>query len=231
LQTELSSGVIAMGARSYVPQLGRFLQTDPIPGGSANAYVFGDPVNESDPSGESGLPQWFLEFAAENAQQRAEEYAVREKVAQEEATRRAEEAWAAASNAADAEPGGPEGPLGGSAGWACEDALDTGQEDEACLGTISLGPGVSKDGDEATADSFGSIFSEALNSGVLHTIKQAENFASEIAHKLLPHKTVDVTAQCAKGIAGAVFTAKLVDFVDFTPEGAAASYAIGVFSG
>ncbi len=51
--TELPSGIIAMGARSYVPQLGRFLQPDPIPGGSANAYsyTFGDPVNTSDPTG------------------------------------------------------------------------------------------------------------------------------------------------------------------------------------
>jgi RHS repeat-associated protein len=53
LPTELPSGVIEMGARSYVPQLGRFLQPDPIPGGSANAYsyTYGDPVNTSDPSG------------------------------------------------------------------------------------------------------------------------------------------------------------------------------------
>lgn len=52
--TELPSGVIAMGARSYVPQIGRFLQTDPVPGGSANAYAYtmGDPVNSADPSGE-----------------------------------------------------------------------------------------------------------------------------------------------------------------------------------
>jgi RHS repeat-associated protein len=52
--TELPSGVVAMGARSYVPQIGRFLQTDPVPGGSANAYAYtyGDPVNSSDPSGE-----------------------------------------------------------------------------------------------------------------------------------------------------------------------------------
>jgi RHS repeat-associated protein len=51
--TELPSGVIAMGARSYVPQLGRFLQVDPVSGGSANAYTytFGDPVNSSDPGG------------------------------------------------------------------------------------------------------------------------------------------------------------------------------------
>jgi RHS repeat-associated protein len=52
--TELPSGIIAMGARSYIPQLGRFLQTDPVAGGSANAYAYtnGDPVNTSDPSGE-----------------------------------------------------------------------------------------------------------------------------------------------------------------------------------
>ncbi len=54
LRTELPSGVIAMGARSYIPQLGRFLQPDPQPGGSANAYAYtrGNPINESDPSGE-----------------------------------------------------------------------------------------------------------------------------------------------------------------------------------
>ncbi len=55
--TELPSGVMQMGARSYVPQLGRFLQPDPQPGGSADAYAYthGDPLNESDPSGEWSL--------------------------------------------------------------------------------------------------------------------------------------------------------------------------------
>ncbi|HWY18310.1 MAG TPA: RHS repeat-associated core domain-containing protein [Solirubrobacteraceae bacterium] len=53
LPTELSSGIITMGTRSYVPQLGRFLQPDPVPGGSANAYsyTFGDPINSTDPTG------------------------------------------------------------------------------------------------------------------------------------------------------------------------------------
>jgi RHS repeat-associated protein len=54
LPTELPTGIIGMGARTYIPQLGRFLQTDPQPGGSGNAYTYTDdnPVDEADPSGE-----------------------------------------------------------------------------------------------------------------------------------------------------------------------------------
>jgi RHS repeat-associated protein len=52
-RTELASGVIQMGQRSYVPELGRFLTPDPVTGGSANAYDYADqdPVNASDLEG------------------------------------------------------------------------------------------------------------------------------------------------------------------------------------
>jgi RHS repeat-associated protein len=54
--TEHIDGVpelIDLGARVYSPLLGRFLQRDPVRGGSANGYDYaaGDPINYSDPSG------------------------------------------------------------------------------------------------------------------------------------------------------------------------------------
>lgn len=103
LQTEFPTGIIAMGARSYVPEIGRFLQPDPIEGGSANeySYTYGDPINTSDPSGEFTVatPNWVSEFLSEEAevateaaiQRAAEEQAAREEA--EAAAREAEEAW------------------------------------------------------------------------------------------------------------------------------------------
>ncbi|WSN30219.1 sugar-binding protein [Streptomyces uncialis] len=47
------SGLVLMGVRLYDPKLGRFLQADPVPGGSANAYDYAnaDPCNSSDTTG------------------------------------------------------------------------------------------------------------------------------------------------------------------------------------
>ena len=39
-RTELKSGVVQMGIRSYVPSIGRFLTPDPIANGSANPYEY-----------------------------------------------------------------------------------------------------------------------------------------------------------------------------------------------
>ncbi len=112
--TELASGVMAMGMRSYVPQLGRFLQTDPLPGGSPNAYAYtnGDPVGESDLTGaysatiSASLAEGIFEEAAQIAAQKA---------AEEAAARAAAEAAAEAA-AAEAEGWGG---FGGN--WEFED--------------------------------------------------------------------------------------------------------------
>jgi RHS repeat-associated protein len=61
LEREAGIATIEMGARQYVPKLGRFLQVDPVEGGSANDYdyVSGDPITGRDVAGtkeERSLP-------------------------------------------------------------------------------------------------------------------------------------------------------------------------------
>lgn len=62
--TEHAAGLavtIEMGARQYDPALGRFLEVDPIEGGSANDYdyVNGDPINSHDLDGTRRCPKGF----------------------------------------------------------------------------------------------------------------------------------------------------------------------------
>jgi RHS repeat-associated protein len=101
--TELASGVVAMGVRSYIPQLGRFLQTDPVEGGSANAYAYthADPLDETDLSGATGEsggpPPWAIEAGA-----RVEEEGVANRMAEEAAARLEAERKAAEARAAEA---------------------------------------------------------------------------------------------------------------------------------
>lgn len=55
------AGIVLMGVRLYSPSLGRFLQVDPVPGGSANDYdyVYQDPVNKTDLDGRCWGGCWF----------------------------------------------------------------------------------------------------------------------------------------------------------------------------
>ncbi len=52
-ETDSLTGILLMGARLYVPVLGRFLQVDPVDGGSANRYDYAtqDPINYVDTTG------------------------------------------------------------------------------------------------------------------------------------------------------------------------------------
>ena len=53
-ETNFALTPIQMGARVYLPTLGRFTSRDSVPGGTANNYVYAlDPINDSDYSGMS----------------------------------------------------------------------------------------------------------------------------------------------------------------------------------
>ena len=57
--TELSSGIVDMGARVYNPYTGTFAEPDPIEHGGASAYGYanGDPVNNTDLTGKGGVAE------------------------------------------------------------------------------------------------------------------------------------------------------------------------------
>ena len=84
----ISGGVIQMGARVYIPALGRFLSVDPVEGGGDNNYVYvNDPVNESDLDGKIAplvaFVAWQLgRIAVQQAVKVAAQYAAKQAVQQ-----------------------------------------------------------------------------------------------------------------------------------------------------
>ncbi|MGY0234097.1 discoidin domain-containing protein [Longispora urticae] len=64
--SEAQGGVVLMGVRLYQPALGRFLQVDPVAGGSATAYDYcnADPVNCTDLDGRWGWKKILGKVAA-----------------------------------------------------------------------------------------------------------------------------------------------------------------------
>ncbi|WP_328913120.1 MULTISPECIES: DNRLRE domain-containing protein [unclassified Streptomyces] len=63
--SETVTGVILMGVRLYNPTTGRFLSTDPVTGGNANAYEYcnADPINCFDLNGQFGWHKFFKRAA------------------------------------------------------------------------------------------------------------------------------------------------------------------------
>jgi RHS repeat-associated protein len=99
----LNGAAVGMGARTYVPELGRFLEPDPVPGGSANAYdyAFQDPVNQSDPAGTYTVatPDWVYGWLDATAKQAVADYEAEQARIKAEADAAAAAAAAAAAQA------------------------------------------------------------------------------------------------------------------------------------
>lgn len=64
-----AAGPLEMGVRVYLPKVGRFLQVDPVDGGSLNAYdyAFQDPANDLDLSGLKSCAQQWREWERDHS--------------------------------------------------------------------------------------------------------------------------------------------------------------------
>jgi hypothetical protein len=130
LATEAASAATASGGGSYVPQLGRPLQTQPIE--SPGTYADGSPYGPYT-TGVSAQSETLGTDLANGAPEReAARLAAAKKIQEEEEAKARERAeMEARLNAPTPTEGGAE-PLGGSEGWACQYAKQTGQEGEGC---------------------------------------------------------------------------------------------------
>jgi hypothetical protein len=156
LATESASAATASGGASYVPQLGRPLQTQPI--GSPGAYANGSYDGEPYTTYVSAEAITLGSDLAAGAPGREATRQAEAKKAQEEA-----EARARADHPPEAIPTPTEGgaePLGGSEGWACQYAAATDQPGEGCEPIVE---DLGSTGSGATTASVKSAFSEGLN--------------------------------------------------------------------
>lgn len=56
--------IAQLGVRTYLPTIGRFIQVDPVEGGTPNAYTYVlDPINYADYNGQWGWPKWVKKAA------------------------------------------------------------------------------------------------------------------------------------------------------------------------
>jgi YD repeat-containing protein len=124
--TELPSGATTSGGSGYVPQLGQPLQTQPIiPPGAAPNGTYISPYTSTLTPGAYAASAVFAAGATG-----------REATRQREAQEQWEREHPPTPPGATPTPGEPEGPLGGSEGWACKYAAETGQPGEGCFNSF-----------------------------------------------------------------------------------------------
>ncbi len=223
-----------MGARSYVPQIGRFLQPDPVPGGSANAYsyTFGDPVNTTDPTGDyTNNGSIALEQALSNeaqaaaaARQAAAEAAAR--AAAEKAAREAAEAAAAAA--------GPQYAGGEEWGEGAEEWEEWEEEGSYEYASYQHG---GENGEEEhhiePAILVQPLSSDEQNAGQLFEVKGGPGICQghcSRAHHIWSHARPEHwEGDCAKGTAGYILLATPVEAIN--PVGDIAGCTVGILLG